>query len=218
MKSAQGNWVRRLDADLKRDLQDKLIQHARELLQRLQQSTGGHRTTASRSPHLATDATANPNVANSQASELPYSSASATAGSASSSTEHTATGKKSQEHKSAPRKRAATTSHGTEQTEAAAMTVTTEPNEQQGHAATEHVSPELETNAGSTPEQTSLPVINSLDDILASFGPQGGEEEACRTLHLAAQTLKKAKRDPIRKLCKPWDVTGQQTTESMYRR
>ena len=87
-----------------------------------------------------------------------------------------------------------------------------------GGAATEHVSPEPETNASSTSEQTLLPIINSLDDVIASFGPQRSEEEACRTLRLAAQTLKDAKQDQIRKLCKPWGVTGQQTTESMYRR
>ena len=92
-------------------------------------------------------------------------------------------------------------SHATEQTEVAAMTPTTEPNEHQGHAATEHVPPEPDTNAYITQEQTSLPVINSLDDIIANFGPQRGEEEACRTLHLAAQTLQNAKQDQIRQLC-----------------
>ncbi len=58
----------------------------------LLQSTAEHRTSASSSSHLATDATTNPSVTTSQTSELPDSSASATAGRASSSTEHATTG------------------------------------------------------------------------------------------------------------------------------
>lgn len=57
----------------------------------LLQSTAEHQTSASSSSHLATDATANSSVATSQTSELPDSSAIATAGRASSSTKHAAT-------------------------------------------------------------------------------------------------------------------------------
>ena len=87
------------------------------------------------------------------------------------------------------------------------MSPTTEPSDHQGHAATEHVSPQPSTNSGGTQEQTSFPVISSLNDVISIIGPHAGEREAYRTLHLDAEELRNAKQDEIRKLCKPWGVT-----------
>ena len=76
----------------------------------------------------------------------------------------------------------------------------------QGDPATEHVMPQPNTNTGSTQEQMSTPAINSLDDVILVIGPLAGEGEAYQTLQLHAETLRNAKKDEIRKLCKPWGI------------
>ena len=66
-------------------------------------------------------------------------------------------GKRSQAQASTARKRSTTASHATEQTEAAAISPTTQQGDDQGNLETEH-------NIGSTQEQTSTPSINSMEN------------------------------------------------------
>ncbi len=128
-------------------------------------------------------------------------------------------GKKSQAQGITPMKRTATTSHATEQTEVAAMTPSTELCDHQGHVATEPVLPQPTVNTGSTQEQTSLPLLNRLDDVISVIGPHAGEGDAFRTLHLEAERLRNAKQDEIRELCKAWGLTlTEKNLQGKYRR
>ena len=115
-------------------------------------------------------------------------------------------GKRPQDQGGASRKRAAATSDATEQVEVAAMTLTTGPNDDEGHAATEHVSPEFGMDPSITQSTAPLPLINSLDDVVEIFGPLAGEGDAYLALHRGAQQLQNGNKQQIRDLCKPWGV------------
>ena len=62
------------------------------------------------------------------------------------------------------------------------------------------------TNTASTQEQMSVPLINSLEDVISIIGPLAGEGEEYQTLQIDAEKLRNGKQDEIRKLCKPWGV------------
>ena len=74
------------------------------------------------------------------------------------------------------------------------MSPTTEPADRQGHAATERVLLQPTINTGSTQEQTSPPLINTLGDVISIVGPHSGEGEAYRILHLDAEKLRNARK------------------------
>ena len=112
-------------------------------------------------------------------------------------------GKRSQDQRSAPRKRTTKTSPATEQTGDNSMTPTTESNEQSMDTVPEGVSPELDSNDATT---ASSHAIESLDDVIAHFRPRQGEGEAFQTLYAHAQKVQNASQQQIRDMCKPYGV------------
>jgi len=98
---------------------------------------------------------------------------------------------------------ATTTSPTTEQTGDNSMIPDTESNVQSMDDGTEPQSPELDPNDATT---ALCPAIESLDDVIANFGPRQGEGDAFQTLYADARSLKIAKQKQIREMCKPYKV------------
>jgi hypothetical protein len=137
-------------------------------------------------------------------------------------------GKRAQDRRNSPRKRATTTSPATEQTGDAAMTpaseslalsqptelsqssastdpmhlpvlpIVVETREPTGHAATEHTASEMEA---------SMP----MDDIITELSLH--QTDDAQTVTSAARIILEGKQDEIRKLCKPWGVLRKKKNE-----
>lgn len=130
-------------------------------------------------------------------------------------------GKRAQDRRNSPRKRATTTSPATEQTGDAAMTpasespalsqptdlsqssastdpmnlpvlpIVAETREPTGHGATEHIAVETEASM-------------SMDDILTELALQ--QTDDAQAITSAVRIIQEGKQSEIRKLCKPWGV------------